>query len=178
MLNKKISRKFMGILLVFSLITAMLFMPLEYAFAYNSDGAQSFTKGTYCDLPEKVDDYLASGKTLEFDLNILIESTDIRKLRFYDGNNQVSSDFLLRNGDNGLNMVIEPIEDGWYHYAISLSTVPHYEDHEGSALTRIRAATSYPAGTLINNITVKSDIRSLPEAFTEDYDTVTLADLG
>ncbi len=167
-----------GALLAFALIVASIIGPLQSAFAVDADGAREVTRGGYYDLPQTVENYLSSGKTLEFDLNILIASTDVCRLAFYDGSTLVSSQFLLNDGTDGLSMTVEPIEDGWYHYIISLATVPHTNSQENSSFTRIRAMSTFPSGTKINNISIGEDVRSLPEAFTEDYDTVTLADLG
>ncbi len=166
-----------GVLLVVVLLISNLIVPLQSVLANVADGV-AVTRGDYYDLPETVENYLSSGKTLEFDLNVLIASTDVCKLRLYNGSTQVSSEFTLRDGENGLSMTVEPIEDGWYHYIISLATVPHTSSHENKAITRIRAATTFPTDSKIRNISIGVDVRSLPEAFTEDYDTVTLADLG
>ncbi len=177
MFKRKKSKMIIGVLLVLALIAGNLIAPLQSVLANVEDGV-IVTRGGYYDLPETVDNYLSSGKTLEFDLNILIASTDVCKLRLYNGSTQVSSDFILRDSENGLSMIVEPTADGWYHYTISLATVPHTSVHEGKPITRIRASTTYPEGTKIRNISIGIDVRSLPEAFTEDYDTVTLADLG
>ena len=173
--NKKI---IIGALLVMSLILSNLIVPLQNAFGIDADAGQAVTRGGYYDLPETVESYVTSGKTIEFDLNILIADTDICKLGLYNGSTMVSSEFTLHDGTNGLSMTVEPIEDGWYHYIISLATVPHQSGQENSSVTRIRVRSTFPSGSRINNISVGEDIRSLPEAFTEDYDTVTLADLG
>lgn len=172
------SKMFIGALLVLALLVSTLIVPLQSAFAYDADGAVAVTRGGYYDLPETVSKYVSSGKTLEFDLNILISDTDVCKLGLYDGSAFVSSEFLLQDGADGLSIITEPIEDGWYHYIISLASVPHADGQEDSSVTRIRARTTFPSGTLINNISVGIDVRSLPEAFTDDYDTVTLADLS
>ncbi len=177
MFKRKKSKMIIGVLLVLVLIAGNLIAPLQSVLANVADGV-TVTRGGYYDLPETVDNYLSSGKTLEFDLNILIASSDVCKLRLYNGSTQVSSDFILRDSENGLSMIVEPTADGWYHYTISLATVPHTSVHEGKPITRIRASTTYPEGTKIRNISIGIDVRSLPEAFTEDYDTVTLADLG
>lgn len=160
------------------ILVANLIVPLQSVFANARDEGVTVTRGKYYDLPQKVDNYLTSGKTLEFDLNVRIASTDVCKLRLYDGSTQVSSEFFLRDGEAGLSMTIEPIEDGWYHYILSLATIPHTASHENKSITRIRAATNFIEGTKIKNISIGLDVRSLPEAFTEDYDLVTLADLG
>ncbi len=164
--------------LLFSLILGTVFLPLQSVLRVSADGEQDVIRGEYYNLPETVENYLSSGKTLEFDLNVLIASTDVCKLRLYDGSTQVSSDFTLKDGENGLSMIAQPTDDGWYHYTISLATVPHTTAHEGKSITRIRVASTFPSGSKIRNISIGVDVRSLPEAFTEDYDTVTLADLG
>ena len=176
MCKLKKSKMLIGVLLAFALIIVSVISPLQNAIAVEADGV-AVTRGASYDLPETIEDYLSSGKTLEFDLNFLISDTDVCRLRLYNGSTQVSSDFILRNGESGLSMTVEPIEGGWYHYIISLATVPHSTSHEGKAVTRIRASSTFPTGTKINNISIGEDLRSLPETFTEDYDTVTLADL-
>lgn len=168
----------LGTLLVFAVIAGILIVPLQNAFAYNADGAQDVKRGGYYDLPETVEKYVTSGKTLEFDLNFEIQSTDNCKLRLYDGTTQVSGDFLLRDGEAGLKMTVGALEDGWYHYTLSLASVPHSDSQAVCSVTRIRATTTYPAGAKINHISIGTDIYALPEAFVEDADTVTLADLG
>lgn len=177
MFKLKNSKKIIGILLVVALMVSNLIVPLQSVLANASDGV-TVTRGGYYDLPETVENYISSGKTLEFDLNVLIASTDVCKLRLYDGSTQVSSEFTLRDGENGLGMIVEPTADGWYHYIISLGTVPHASNHESKPITRIRVASKFPEGSKIRNISIGVDMRSLPEAFTEDYDTVTFADLG
>ena len=176
MCKGKISKIIVGILLV-ALIVSNLIVPIQSVLAVDEDGAQVVTRGGYYDLPQTVENYATSGKTLEFDLNILIASTDVCKLGLYDGSTFVSSEFTLRDGEQGLKMTVEPIEDGWYHYTISLASVPHSDAQNESKFTRIRARSTFPTGTKINNISIGIDIQSLPEAFTDDYDTVTLADL-
>lgn len=178
MLKGKKSKIIIGAILVIALIVSNLIVPLQSVLADITDGAQTVTRGGYYDLPETVDNYVTSGKTLEFDLNVLIQSTDVCKLGLYNGSKMVSAEFFLRDGTDGLSMTVEPIEEGWYHYVISLATVPHSEEQATESVTRIRARTTFPSGTKINNITLGEDVRSLPEAFTEEYDTVTLADLG
>ena len=178
MLKVKKLKVIMGLLLAFTLIFGALITPLQSVFAYDAQGAVAVTRGSYYNLPETVENYVTSGKTLEFDLNILIGENDVCKLGLYDGGTFVSSEFMLRDGEGDLSVIVEPIEDGWYHYIISFATVPHSKDQETSSVTRIRARSSFPSGTLINNISIGIDVRSLPEAFTEDFDTVTLADLG
>lgn len=177
MCKVKKSKMIIGVLLATILIVSNLFVPLQGVLANTADGV-TVTRGGYYDLPETVENYLSSGKTLEFDLNILIASTDVCKLRLYNGSTQVSSDFILRDGENGLSMIAQPTDDGWYHYTISLATVPHTSSHENKPITRIRVASTFPTGSKIRNISIGVDVYSLPEAFTEDYDTVTLADLG
>ena len=169
---------FIGVLLITILILTNLIVPLQSVLADVADGAQEVKRGAYYDLPEKVENYLESGKTLEFDLNVEIKTSDVCKLRLYDGSTQVCTEFFLRDGQDGLSMIIEPTNDGWYHYTISFATVPHTDSHVGKDVTRMRAATNFPTGAKIRNISVGVDVRSLPESFTEDYDTVTLADLG
>lgn len=178
MCKRKKYKMMIGLLLVTALILSTLIVPLQSAFAYNADGAKAVTRGGYYDLPETVEKYVSSGKTLEFDLNILIANTDIRKLQLCNASNYVSSQFFLRNEEDGLGMTVESCGDGWYHYIISLATVPHEESQADSTVTRFRVMTTFPSGTLINNISIGIDLRSLPEAFADDYDTVTLADLG
>ena len=174
----KKAKMLMGVLLAFALIAGVLVAPLQMAFAYNADGAQVVSKGKYYDLPETVETYASSGKTLEFDLNFQITNSDNCKLRLYDGSTQVSAEFFLRDGENGLSMAIEELSDGWYHYILSLASVPHSDAQANSSITRIRVATNFPAGAAINNISVGVDVYALPEEFVSDYDTVTLADLG
>ncbi len=176
MYKGKISKKIIGLLLVIALVAGNFIVPLQGVFA--NDTAQAVTRGGYYDLPETVEKYVTSGKTIEFDLNIEIASTDVCKLGLYDGSTFVSSEFTLRNEENGLGMTVEPTKDGWYHYVISLATVPHTEEQKDSSITRIRARSTFPSGTQIRNISIGEDVRSLPEAFTDDYDTVTLASLG
>lgn len=178
MCKGKKSKMILGVLLVITLIVGNLIVPLQSVLADIADGAVAVTRGGYYDLPETVENYVTSGKTLEFDLNVLISSEDVCKLGLYNGSTMVSSEFFLRDGADGLSMTVDPIEDGWYHYIISFATVPHTAAQENSSVTRIRARTSFPSGTKINNISIGEDIRSMPEAFTEDYDTVTFADLG
>ena len=174
----KKSKKMMGTLLAVTLILGTLLMPLQNALAYHADGAQEVRRGGYYDLPQTVEQYVSSWKTLEFDLNFLIAGTDNCKLRLYDGSTQVSGDFLLRDGEAGLSMVVEELDDGWYRYILSLASVPHSESQADSSVTRIRVTTTFPAGAMIHNIQAGIDIRSLPEAFAEDADLVTLAELG
>ena len=178
MLNGNKLKMMVVVLLVTALLFGALIVPLQSAFAYNANGSVAVARGSYYDLPEKVSSYVSSGKTLEFDLNIQISDTDVCKLGLYDGSTFVSSEFLLKDGADGLNMIVEPIDDGWYHYTVSLASVPHSAEQEDSSVTRIRVRSTFPSGTLINNISVGIDVRALPEAFTDDYDTVTLADLG
>ena len=181
MLKFKKSRKIIGSLLVGVIMLANLIVPLQSVFANVGDGAVDVIRGDYYDLPEKVENYLESGKTLEFDLNTLISSSDsgTRYIRLHnESSTQVSSNIDLRYGGDQFGMVIEPIEDGWYHYVISLATVPHTNSHIGKDITRIRVASTFPTGTKIKNISIGEDMRSKPEAFTDKYDTVTLADLG
>ena len=167
-----------GTLLALAVILGVVIAPLQGATAYNADGAMEVKRSGFYDLPETVEKYVSSGKTIEFDLNILIEETDVCKLGLYDGSTFVSTEFFLRDGSDGLNMIVEPLDGGWYHYTISLASVPHSDEQKDCSVTRIRARSTFPSGTLINNISVGIDVRALPEAFTEDYDTVTLADLG
>ncbi|MBO7519434.1 MAG: hypothetical protein J6T73_01530, partial [Clostridia bacterium] len=174
----KKSKTIIEYLLVVTLIAGAIIFPLQNAFAYKADGAIAVSRGSYYNLPETVQNYVSSGKTLEFDLNILIGSEDVCKLGLYDGGTFVSSEFQLKDDPEGLDMVTQPIEDGWYHYIISFASVPHSQEQENSSVTRFRARSTFPSGTLINNISIGIDVRSLPEAFAEDYDTVTLADLG
>lgn len=164
--------------LIFSLLLGMVFVPLQSVLADAANEGEAVTRGAYYDLPERVENYLESGKTLEFDLNVEIKTSDVCKLRLYDGSTQTSSEFFMRDGEAGLSMIIEPTGDGWYHYVLSLATIPHTNSHLNKAITRMRAATNFPEGARIRNISIGVDVRSLPEAFTEDYDTVTLADLG
>ncbi len=171
-------KMFIGLVLVIALTVSTFLVPLESVFAIDTSGAVDVTRGGYYDLPETVENYATSGKTLEFDLNKLIASTDVSKIALYDGTTAVSSDFFLRDGTDGLKMEVKALEDGWYHYTIPFNSVPHSETQENSKATRIRAKTSFPTGTKINNITVGVDASSLPEEFTDDYDEVTLADLG
>ena len=178
MLKGKKLKMIIGAIIVALLIFGTLAVPLGSAFAYDSSGAVAVSRGSYYNLPETVEKYGTSGKTLEFDLNILIGSTDVCKLGLYDGGTFVSSEFNLQNGADGLNMIVDPLDDGWYHYTISLASVPHADGQENSSVTRIRVRSTFPSGTLINNISVGIDVRALPEAFDDDYDTVTLADLG
>ncbi len=167
-----------GALLAVLLLFTTLAIPLHSAVAYNADGAVPVVRGSYYDLPETVESYVSSGKTIEFDLNILISDTDVCKLGLYDGGTFVSNEFLLKDGADELSLTTKPLKDGWYHYIISLATVPHSSGQENNPVTRFRARSTFPEGTLINNISVGVDVRALPEAFTEDFDTVTLADLG
>ena len=138
------SKMIVGALLVAALIVSTLIVPLQSVFAYDAEGAVAVTRGGYYDLPETVSKYVSSGKTIEFDLNILISDTDVCKLGLYDGSTFVSSEFLLRDGADGLSMITEPVEDGWYHYIISLASVPHADGQEDSSVTRIRARTTFP----------------------------------
>ncbi|MDD6478978.1 MAG: InlB B-repeat-containing protein [Oscillospiraceae bacterium] len=163
-----------GILLMVALIVSTLIVPLQNAFAVNTDGAVTVARGGYYDLPETVENYGTSDKTLEFDLNILIASTDVCKLGLYNGSTMVSLEFLLRDKEGGLTMMVDELGDGWYHYTIPFATIPRGDGQESSSVTRIRARSTFPSGTKINNISVGIN---KPEAFTEDYDTVTLADL-
>lgn len=178
MLKSKNLKMIVGVFLTFTLFLSIFVDPLRNVFAYNSDGAQELKRGSYYDLPQTIENYLESGKTLEFDLNILVPASDVRRMRICDGTTQVSSDFFLRDGEEGISVTIDSIGDGWYHYTIPFATIPHSDSHKNRKATRIRAVTLYPDGTLINNIKIGIDVMSLPEAFTEDVDTVTLADLG
>lgn len=178
MLKGKKSQMIIGYLLAAALILGAMIVPLQSALAYKADSAVAVIRSNYYDLPETVESYATSGKTIEFDLNILIAESDVCKLGLYNGSTFVSSEFFLRDGADGLSLIVEPIEDGWYHYIISLASVPRSSEQGNSSVTRIRARTTFPSGTLINNISVGVDVHSLPEAFTDDYDTVTLADLG
>ncbi|MBO4433586.1 MAG: tyrosine-protein phosphatase, partial [Clostridia bacterium] len=178
MLKWRKTKTIIGTVLAAILLFSTIFVPLESVFAYDSDSAVAVTRGAYYNLPETVENYALSGKTLEFDLNFLIKSADNCKLRLYDGSTQVSGEFLLQNGESGLEMTAEPIEDGWYHYVITFLSVPHTVSQANSSVTRIRVATTFPKGSMINNISIGTDVHSLPETLTEDYDTVTLADLG
>ncbi len=175
--NRK-SRMIIGMFLAFTLLLSNIILPLQSVFADTTDEGVTVTRGGYYNLPETVENYVSSGKSLEFDLNILIQSTDVCRFRLYDGSTQVSPDFTLRDGENGLSMIVEPTDDGWYHYIISFATVPHSASQENKSVTRIRASSTFPTGAKIRKISVGIDLLSLPEAFTEDYDTVTLADLG
>ena len=167
-----------GALIIAVLVLGNIFIPLQSALAYDSSGAVAVARGAYYDLPKTVENYASSGKTLEFDLNFQIKSSDNCKLRLYDGSSQVSGEFLLQNGEAGLKMSTESIEDGWYHYIISLLSVPRSAEQETSSVSRIRVATTFPTGSKINNISIGQDVQALPESLTDDYDTVTLADLG
>ncbi|MBO4733580.1 MAG: hypothetical protein J5662_03795, partial [Clostridia bacterium] len=113
MLKVKKLKVIMGLLLAFTLIFGALITPLQSVFAYDAEGAVAVTRGSYYNLPETVENYVTSGKTLEFDLNILIGENDVCKLGLYDGGTFVSSEFMLRDGEDGLSMIVEPIEDGW-----------------------------------------------------------------
>ena len=112
MLNGNKLKMMVVVLLVTALLFGALIVPLQSAFAYNANGSVAVARGSYYDLPEKVSSYVSSGKTLEFDLNIQISDTDVCKLGLYDGSTFVSSEFLLKDGADGLNMIVEPIDDG------------------------------------------------------------------
>ncbi|MBR6270767.1 MAG: InlB B-repeat-containing protein [Lachnospiraceae bacterium] len=174
----KIIKRIMGALLAVTLFLGTITVPFESVYSYQAEGAQEVKRGGYYDLPSTVESYVSSGKTLEFDLNILISASDVCKLGLYDGTTMVSVEFTLKNGDNGLQMNTESLGDGWYHYIIPFSSIPHSDEQATASVTRIRARSTFPTGTMINNITIGTDTHNLPEAFTEDYDTVTLADLG
>lgn len=174
----KRSKKIIGILLAAVIGIGSLIIPLQGVLADITDGAQDVKRGSYFNLPETVENYVTSGKTLEFDLNVMIKEEDVCKLGLYNGSTMVSSEFFLRDGQDGLSMTIEPLEGGWYHYVISFATVPHTDEQVNESVTRFRARTNFPDGTKIKNIAIGVDVRSYPEAFTEDYDVVTLADLG
>jgi len=178
MLKFKRFKMIMGLLLIAALVVSNIIAPIQSVRADLAEDGVTFKKGDYFNLPEKVENYLESGKTLEFDLNVLISDSDVCKLRFYDGSTQVATEFRLKDGVDGLSMVVEPLEDGWYRYIVSLATIPHSSSHVGKAVSRIRIATTFPTGTKIKNISIGEDMRSKPEAFTDKYDLVTLADLG
>ena len=178
MYKGKRSKAYIGFLLIAVLVIGSIFIPLGASAGNEGGDAVAVARGKYYDLPEKVENYVTSGKTIEFDLSILITDSDVCKLGLYDGGTFVSSEFFLRDGADGLSLIVEPTNDGWYHYTISLASVPHSSEQENCAVTRIRARSTFPDGTYIRNISVGIDVRALPEAFTEDYDTVTLADLG
>lgn len=167
-----------GVLLVVALTVGNLIVPLQIALGVAADDAFAVKRGGYFNLPESVNNYASSGKTLEFDLNILISSVDNCIIRLADDLGYVSNQFKLIDNENGLSMLTESAENGWYHYTISLKTVPRTEANENSSVTRFRIMTSFPEGAMIRRIKVGIDVRALPEAFTDDYDTVTLADLG
>ncbi|MBQ7248040.1 MAG: tyrosine-protein phosphatase [Lachnospiraceae bacterium] len=171
-------RALIGILLAAAMVLSTFTAPSVAESAYDASGAAEVTRGGYYDLPETIESYAESGKTIEFDLNTLISDSDVCKFGLYNGTSFVSSDISLKDGENGLSLVVEPLDDGWYHYAISLATVPRSDTQGTESVNRLRARTTFPSGTMINNITVGVDVRALPEAFTEDYDTVTLADLS
>lgn len=178
MARTKRLKMIIGVFLAFTLLLSNIIMPLQSVLADSADEGVEVTRGGYYNLPETVENYVSSGKTIEFELNKLIQSTDVCRLRLYNGSTQVSSDFILRDGEGGLSMEVEPTSDGWYHYVLSLATVPHSASQASQSITRIRASSTYPTGTRIRKVTVGIDVRTLPEAFTDDYDTVTLADLG
>ncbi|MBR4911189.1 MAG: InlB B-repeat-containing protein [Clostridia bacterium] len=178
MYKGKRSKAYIGFLLIAVLVIGSIFIPLGASAGNEGGDAVAVARGKYYDLPEKVENYVTSGKTIEFDLSILITDSDVCKLGLYDGGTFVSSEFFLRDGADGLSLIVAPTNDGWYHYTISLASVPHSSEQENCAVTRIRARSTFPDGTYIRNISVGIDVRALPEAFTEDYDTVTLADLG
>lgn len=167
-------------LLSVMMILSIIITPLQSVFAYDESGAAILKGGSYYPLPETVEDYANSGKTLEFDLNVLITSSETRKLRLYDDEKYTSNNFTLRDSNDGgeISITVEPIENGWYHYIIPFSTIPKGEEYDKNNATRIRAMTNFASGAMINNISIGTDITSMPEAFTEDYDEVTLADLG
>ncbi|MBE6728190.1 MAG: hypothetical protein E7562_06060 [Ruminococcaceae bacterium] len=177
MLKGKNIKKIIGALLGVTIMISSLIIPLQNVFASDEDGVE-VKRGNYYDLPETVENYVSSGKTIEFDLNVMISNADVCKFGLYNGSKMVSSEFFLRDGEGGISVAVEPIGDGWYHYVISLATVPHSDSHASSSVTRLRARTNFPSGTKIRNISIGTDVRSLPEAFTDKYDTVTLADLG
>ncbi len=174
----KKAKMMVGVLLAFAVVAGVLIAPLQQAFAYDSDGAQEVKRGSYYDLPQTVENYVSSGKTLEFDLNFRIAESDNCKLRLYDGSTQVSGEFLLWDGENGLSMTTEELGDGWYHYILPFATIPHTDAQSERSVTRIRVASTFPTGSKINHISIGVDVCALPEAFVEDTDTVTLADLG
>ena len=175
-----------GVILVVALILGNLIGPLQSVFANISDGSKTVTRGGYFDLPETIDNYVSSGKTLEFDLNIQIETNDVLKFALcYDKTRQgiVSTAFNLCQEVNGPDISVEPIEDGWYHYTVSLATLaPAGSGNVRQVLYLLVTALNIQSNPTkeikINNISIGEDVRALPEAFTEDYDTVTLADLG
>lgn len=176
--KRKILKEIIVHLLVLALVVSTFAIPLQGTFVNATETSQDVTRGSYYDLPETVESYVTSGKTLEFDLNVEIASTDVCKIGLYDGSTMVSSDITLRDGADGVSMTVEPTKDGWYHYIVSLATVPHTDGQESSSVTRIRVRSTFPTGAKIRNISLGTDVRSLPEAFTDDYDTVTLANLG
>ena len=173
MYKVKKSKIIIGVILI-ALILSNLIAPLQNVIAINSENGVAVSRGGYYNLPETVESYALSDKTLEFELNLLIANTDVCKLGLYNGSSFVSSEFTLRDGENGLSMTVEPLSGGWYRYIIPFATVPHTEGQENNSVTRIRARSTFPSDTKIRNIRVGI---VQPEAFTEDYDTVTLADL-
>lgn len=173
MYKVKKSKIIIGVILI-ALILSNLIAPLQNVIAVNSEDGVAVTRGGYYNLPETVESYALSDKTLEFELNVLISNSDVCKLGLYNGSSFVSSEFLLRDGEEGLSMTVEPLSSGWYRYIIPFATIPHTEDQENSSVTRIRVRSTFPNDSKIRNIRVGI---IQPEAFTEDYDTVTLADL-
>ncbi|MCQ2450035.1 MAG: InlB B-repeat-containing protein [Clostridia bacterium] len=189
--GKKASR-IIGFLTAIALIASAIMIPLQSVFAADPAGtgataktytdAQDLTKGSWYALPGALENYLESGKMLEFDLKLKI-AEGVITFRFADADkNYTSTSFQLKDGSEGIEMETTDNGDGWFHYAIRLSTVPHTEPEEGEepyfAATQFRVMTSVPAGSKIANLKYEDDIMNMPEAFVDDYDIVTLEDLG
>ncbi len=183
----KKGNKIIAMIAVVALFVSAIAAPLQTVFAVITDPGRDLTRGQYYDLPGKLDNYLTAGKTLDFDLNRDISEDGI-KFRLTDEEQEYTSpSFLLQNGSEGLEMETTPDGDGWFHYSIRLMTIPHSEAEEpvegeepeeiNYAAAKFRVMTTVPEGTKIADIKFGDDITALPEAYTDDYDTVTLADL-
>mgnify|MGYP003295627499 CR=1 FL=1 len=87
---KRITMVFIAI----SVIASIFLIPLGNAFALITGNA--VTRGAYFDLPEAVEKYATSGKTLEFDLNVKLTGEDKLNFRLTDSDNDyVSSSFSV-----------------------------------------------------------------------------------
>ena len=64
------------------------------------------------------------------------------------------SEFLLRNGEAGLSVVMEPAQDGWCHYVISLASVPHSDGQETGSITKICVTSILVGVAKIKNISI------------------------
>jgi len=186
MCKRKKIKMIIGVLLVVALTVSNLIVPLQSVLANVAQGAKKVTRGTYYDLPQAIENYNTSGKTVEFDLNILIASEDTLSLVLCSETGRtgmVSTAFKPYQGGTGASVFVESIGDGWYHYTVSLASVApanasNIKPIKYLLVSGINIKSEPGKEVNINNISIGEDIRALPEAFTDDYDTVTLADLG